>query len=91
MAADFPMGDFMIHMRPIEQINEKRILKSIQTYLEAESRCSVKWLRGVIGADAPLANRLLLTRFAEYSNTPKYRQLQTLCERPTVRNVADRH
>lgn len=81
----------MIHMRPIEQINEKRILKSIQAYFENERTCTVKWLRGVIGADVPLANRLLLTRFAGYSNTPRYRELQALCERPTARSVVDRH
>ena len=81
----------MIQMRPIEQMNEKRILKSIQAYFEGERNCTVKWLRGVVGSDVPLANRLLLTRFSGYSNTPKYRDLQAFCERPTARSVADRH
>jgi hypothetical protein len=81
----------MIHMRPIEQINEKRIVKSIQAYFESASSCTVKWIRGVIGSDMPLANRLLLSRFAEYANTPKYRQLQAMCERWTARTVIERH
>jgi len=81
----------MIHMRPIEQINEMRILKSIKAYFDGESTCTVKWIRGVIGSDMPLANRLLLSRFTEYANTPKYRELQAMCKRSTARNVIDRH
>jgi hypothetical protein len=84
-------GDSMIRMRSIEQINEKRILKSIQAYFEGERTCTVKWLRGVVGYDVPLANRLLLTCFAGYSSTPKYRELQAVFERPIARSIADRH
>jgi len=48
----------------------------MQTYLEKDEKCKPKWVRGVIGPDVPLAKKILLTRFAEYKNTARYRDMQ---------------
>jgi len=66
----------VIATRTVEEANERRILRSIQGYLEGEQNCSRKWTLGVIGADALLANHLLLSRFAGYRSTPRFRDLQ---------------
>ena len=66
-----------MRMPTVEQANEKRILRSIEAYLQGERSCTTKWLKGVIGSDAPLANHLLLTRFRPYAGLPRYRELQT--------------
>ena len=66
----------MIPMRPMSVINERRIFRSMQPYMEGDAKCSLKWILGVIGADKPIAARLLLTRFAQYTNTQRYRELQ---------------
>jgi hypothetical protein len=65
-----------MRMPTAEQANEKRILRSIQGYLQCERNCTAKWLKGVIGSDAPLANHLLLTQFRPYAGLPRYRELQ---------------
>jgi hypothetical protein len=65
-----------MRMPTVEQANEKRILHSIRAYLEGERNCTAKWLHGVIASDAPLANHLLLTRFSQCANLPRYRELQ---------------
>jgi hypothetical protein len=66
----------VIPVPSIEQVNERRIFRSMQTYLEKDEKCKPKWIRGVIGPDVPLAKKILLTRFAEYKNTARYRDMQ---------------
>jgi hypothetical protein len=66
----------MIRMRPIEEINEKRISRSMQAYLEGESNCTLKWILGVIDGDVPIAERLLSTQLARYVNTQRYQDLR---------------
>jgi hypothetical protein len=68
----------MIRMPSIEQANERRILGSMQTYLEGEERCGLKWISGIIGPEIPLARKLLLARFTHYKNTPRYCDLGQL-------------
>jgi hypothetical protein len=63
-------------MRPIEQINEKRISRSIQAYMEGEPNCTLNWILGVISSDVQIADRLLSTQLTRYANTPKYHELQ---------------
>ncbi len=65
----------MISIRPVAEINEKRSRKSIQAYLEDEQDCNLKWILGVIGSERPLARRLLLSRFGQYSKTQSYLDL----------------
>lgn len=66
----------MIRMPPVEQINEKRIARSIQAYMEGEPNCTLKWIIGVIGPDVAIADRLLSTQLLRYANTPQYRDLR---------------
>ena len=66
----------MIPMRPMSVINERRIFRSIQPYMEGDAKCSLKWILGVIASDKPIAARLLRTRFAQYANTQRYRELE---------------
>lgn len=73
----------MIRMRPIEQINDKRIVRSILAYLEGQPNCSLKWILGVIGAEAALATSLL-SRCSQYAGTLRYRELQ---DQLSVRSV----
>ncbi len=72
----FPVRWNVISVPSIEQVNERRIFRSMQTYLEKEEKCTPKWIRGVIGPNIPLAKKILLARFAEYKNTARYRDLQ---------------
>src|SRR5713226_2897961 len=78
----FPSRCYMIRMASIEQVNERRISRSMQTYLEGEERCGLKWIRGIIGPEIPLARKLFLDRFGHYKNTPRYCDLEQalLCE-----------
>src|SRR6266699_3184585 len=71
-----------MRMPTVEQANEKRIVHSIRAYLEGERNCTPKWLDGVIGSDVILANHMLLTRFRQCMNLPRYRELQA---RPVIR------
>ncbi len=64
----------MIRMRSIEEMNEKRIRRSVQAYMEGEQ--NLKWILGVIGPDRPLASQLLVNQFARYSNTSRYHELR---------------
>jgi hypothetical protein len=66
----------MIQVPSVEQVNERRIFRSMQPYMEGEEKCNLKWIRGVIGPDIPLARRLLLARFAPYKNTQRYCELE---------------
>ena len=66
----------MIRVRSIEQSNERRILGSMQTHLEGNARCTLKWTARIIGPEIPLARKLLLARCAHYSNTPRYSDLE---------------
>jgi hypothetical protein len=65
----------MIPVPSVEQANERRIFRSMQAYLEGEEKCKPKWIRGVIGPDIPLANKILLARFAQYKSTARYGDL----------------
>jgi hypothetical protein len=73
----------MIRMRPIEQINEKRIARSILAYLEGQPNCSLKWILGVISVEAALAASLL-SQFSQYAGAPRYQELQ---DQLSVRSV----
>src|ERR1700730_7701200 len=66
-----------------QQANERRIVGLLQSYFEGQPKCTVKWIRNVIGSDAALANRLLLTRFKQFGHLPRYRELQSTPVFPT--------
>jgi hypothetical protein len=74
----------VIATRSVEQANAKRVFRSIQAYLDGERTCSRNWVLGVIGADIALANHLLLTRFADHRDTPRFRHLQSIPVRQTI-------
>jgi len=73
----------VVATRSVEQTSERRVFRSIQAYLDGEQRCSRNWILGVIGADIELANHLLLTRFAGYRQTARFRDLQSSPVRQT--------
>jgi hypothetical protein len=64
-----------VRVLPVEQANERRLAKALRAFLEGKSNCGLKWIRGVIGIEAPLANVLLLTHLVGYANSEKYRDL----------------
>ena len=66
----------MIRVPSVEEANERRIFRSMQSYLEGTERCTPKWIRGVIGPDVPLAKRILLARFERYKGAARYNDLQ---------------
>ena len=68
----------MIQVSTIEQANERRIFRSIQTYMEGESGCTLNWIRGVIGPDIQLARQLLFARFSAYSHSPQFMRIDEL-------------
>jgi hypothetical protein len=78
-----------MRMPTAEQANEKRISRSIEAYLQGERSCTTKWLKGVIGSDAPLANHLLLTRFSSYAGLPRYRELRATPMLPALQIICD--
>ncbi len=67
----------MIPMRPIEQINEKRLRRSIQAYLEGEQ--NLRWALGVIGIEHAPALRLLAA-FQTFVGTRRYSELKAALE-----------
>jgi hypothetical protein len=81
---DFMTRCVVIAPRSIERANESRVLRSMQEYLDGEQSCNRSWILGVIGADIPLANRLLLTRFARYRQAQRFRDLQATPIRQTL-------
>jgi hypothetical protein len=64
------------NMISVPSMNERRVFRSMQTYLEKEEKCTSRWIRGVIGPNIRLAKKILLARFAEYRNRARYRDLQ---------------
>jgi hypothetical protein len=65
-----------MHVRSVEDIVKRRIEGSIQTYLDGDPNCSVKWIRGIIENETQFAGKLLMTHFAQYSESPRFRDLQ---------------
>ena len=73
----------MIPMRPVEQINEKRLRRSIQAYLEGEQ--NLRWVLGEIGRENGLALDLLggFHAFAGIQRSGELKTaLEALIERP---------
>ena len=73
----------MIQVSTIEQANERRIVRSIQPYMQGENGCTLSWIRGVIDSDVQLARQLLSARFSAYSHTPQFRKIDELLSEPT--------
>lgn len=68
----------MIPVRPIEQINQRRLRRSIQAYLDGEQ--NLKWILGVIDSEEALALQSLLARFPTFAGTPRYEELKAALE-----------
>ena len=69
----------MIDLPPIEDIARKRLLRSMQAFLEGEQ--SLPWILGVIGNQRALALELLVTRLSEYGDHTLYDELRQELER----------
>jgi hypothetical protein len=64
----------MIAVPSIETVVQSRIFGSMQVYFEGVK--NLNWLLGMIESNTQLAAQLLLSRFAQYSNTQRFRDLQ---------------
>jgi len=64
----------MIAVPSIEKVVQRRILGSMQAYFEGAK--NLNWILGMIESNTQLAAQLLLSRFARYSNTQRFRDLQ---------------
>ncbi len=58
----------------IPTIGEKRVQGAIQAYLEKDQ--NLRWVLGVIRNRKATALQLLLTRFRDYSKTPRHKLLR---------------
>ena len=67
----------MIPMRPVEQISQRRLRRSMQTYLEGEQ--NLRWILGVIGIENGPALRLL-DGLQEFAERPRYDELKAALE-----------
>ena len=64
----------MVRIPTIDEIGEKRVQGAIQAYLEKEQ--NLRWVLGVIRNRKATALQLLLTRFRDYSKTPRHKLLR---------------
>jgi len=64
----------MIAVPSIEKVVQGRIFGSIQVYFEGVK--NLNWVLGIIESNTQPAAQLLLTRFAQYSSTQRFRDLQ---------------
>ena len=58
----------------IPTIGEKRVQGAIQAYLEKDQ--NLRWVLGVIRNRKATALQLLLTRFRDFSKTPRHKRLR---------------
>ena len=68
----------MVHVPPIEQADQKRILRSMTAFLEKQQ--NLGWILGVIGTQKTLALQLLTTRLVGYGDSARYAELKAKLE-----------
>lgn len=68
----------VMKVRPVKDIAEKRLRNLVFAYLQGEPSCDLRWVEGCIGPDRADVREILVTHFAQYASTDRYRELMKL-------------
>ncbi len=70
----------MVHIPPLEHLSEKRILRSMEAFLQTEQ--NLPWVLGVIDKEQDFALKLLTTTLDGYGDPTRHMQLEQELEKP---------